>query len=67
MAAPGPAQAPAYTARSPWYLFRIFMLVSAVCFFLAALAFGGHRTFDANGYEWLAAGFAAWAFAYAFP
>jgi hypothetical protein len=63
-----PAPAPAATAtRSPWFLFRIFMLVSAICFFLAALAFGGHNTFSANGYEWLAAGFAAWAFAWAVP
>jgi hypothetical protein len=65
MAAPAPP--PASGGRSPWYLFRLFMLVAAVCFFFAALGFGGHRVFSANGYEWLAAGFAAWAFAWAVP
>jgi hypothetical protein len=65
MSAPGPA--PAATGRSPWYLFRLFMLVSAVCFFFAAIGFGGTRVFSAPAWEWFAAGFAALAFAWAVP
>jgi hypothetical protein len=65
MATPAPAQQ-GYSTRW-WFLFRIFMLVSAVCFLFSALTFGGHRILSANGYEWLAAGFAAWAFAWAVP
>jgi hypothetical protein len=66
--APGPAPAPAYTGRSPWFVFRLLCLVAAVCLFIAALEFatilnGGDRL----GMAWLAGGVSAFFLAWAVP
>ena len=58
----------AYTARSPWWLFRLLCLIAAVCAFIAALEFaailhGGPPL----GWAWLAGAASAFTLAWAVP
>lgn len=66
MAAPAPAQP--YTARSPWFVFRVLCLVAAVCLFIAALEFSNilHGGLGL-GYAWSAGGISAFFLAWAIP
>ena len=63
--APPPA---AYTARSPWWLFRLLCLAGAACAFIdafefAAILHGG----SGLGMAWLAGGVSAFFLAWAIP
>lgn len=71
MAAPAPAPrtvaaGPGYY-RSPWYFSRILLFIAAIMFFLAAISFGGSNILNAVPWQWMAAGFCAWALSWAVP
>ena len=63
MAAPQPA--PAYPYRSPWFVFRFFCFIAAICEFIAALCFSGIT--HGPALAWLAGGIAAFFLGWAAP
>lgn len=67
--APPPAPAPAYTARSPWFVFRFFCFIAAICLFISALEFSGAILHGGLplGYAWAAGGVSAFFLAWAIP
>lgn len=63
-----PAPAPAYTGRSPWFVFRLLCLVAAVCLFIAALEFSRILHGGADmGWAWGAGGLSAFFLAWSVP
>jgi hypothetical protein len=63
-----PAPAPAYTGRSPWFVFRVLCLIAAVCLFISALEFSDilHGGIGL-GWAWAAGGVSAFFLAWAVP
>lgn len=63
--APVPGPQPVYPYRSPWFIFRFFCLVGAICEFIAALCFCGIT--HGPALAWLAGGISAFFLAWAAP
>lgn len=53
--------------RSPWYVSRVFLVISAVLFFFAAVTFGGSSILNATAWQWMAGAFCAYVLAWAVP
>lgn len=65
MSAPGQPGYPGPGYRSPWFVFRFFCLVAAICEFIASLCFAGLAHGPAMA--WVAGGLAAFFLAWAAP
>ena len=56
---------PGYTYRSPWFVFRFFCLIAAICEFIAALCLSGIT--HGPALAWAAGGLSAFFLGWAAP